>query len=208
MGRWFIPAGIAACYVGFAVTVHLRMLDGLDIAVRRASYPGDQWGSLQLDAARFARMFRPTHLVLPLLLLVAAVSAFRRSLRPFVVLAVFAAPVAVATAGTKFVMRRWDSGIYPVGHGSFPSGHTVAMTAAFGLAVLLVRPGTRWGWLVPIVMGAAMGSALIIAPTHPTTDVIGAGLLVTAALTAATAADLGHWAAFPRYRKVEPEPVR
>jgi membrane-associated phospholipid phosphatase len=207
MGRWFVPAGIAACYVGFAVAVHLRTLDGLDIAVRRASYPGDHWGSLQLDAARFARALRPSHLLPLLLVVVAIVSALRRSLRPVAVLVVVGLPVVAATAATKWLMRRTDPGIYPVGHGSFPSGHTVVAAAAFGLVVLLIRPRTRWGWLVPAGTGAAMGSALLIAPTHPVTDVIGAGLLVAAALTGATAAGLGRWAD-PRPELSESERTR
>jgi hypothetical protein len=72
----------------------------------------------------------------------------------------------------------------------------------FGLVVLLVRPGTRWGWLLPAMMGCAMGSALILGQVHPATDVIGAGLLAVAALTAASAAGLGRWASERQWRIV------
>ena len=103
-------------------------------------------------------------------------------------------PVVIVTLGSKWVMAHWDPGTVPVGHGSFPSGHAVSTITAFGLVVLLLRPGTRWGWMLPAVMGCVMGCALIIASVHPATDVIGAGLLVTAVLTWAAAARLGQWA--------------
>jgi undecaprenyl-diphosphatase len=88
----------------------------------------------------------------------------------------------------------------PVAHGSFPSGHTVGVIVAFGLAVLLVLPGTRWGWTVPAVMGCLMGWALVVVAKHPATDVIGAGLLAAAVLAAACAIGLGQWAS-DRHRR-------
>jgi membrane-associated phospholipid phosphatase len=48
--------------------------------------------------------------------------------------------------------------------------------------------------MLPAAMGGVMGSALVLAWVHPLSDVIGAGLLAAAALTAATAARLGQWA--------------
>jgi undecaprenyl-diphosphatase len=192
--EWIIPLGVAACYLLFTLAVHLRLLDGLDIAVRDASRPGGVWGPLQVRSDRLVNMLQPTHLALPLLLVVAALSLLRRSLRPFAVMAVVGVPAAIVTLATKWVMARSDSDPTPVAHGSFPSGHTVGIIIVFGLTVLLVRPGTRWGWLLPTSMGCLMGSALVLASVHPATDVIGAGLLAAAALTGATAVGLGQWA--------------
>jgi len=192
--RWILTSGIAASYVLFAVAVHLRLLDDLDIAVRHAAAPDDVWGPTQVRAARVVTALRPTHLALPLLIIVAGLSVLRRSLRPFVVSAVVGVPVVVATLGTKWAMAHSDPGTVPVGHGSFPSGHTVSAITAVGVAVLLCRPGTRWGWALPAAVGCVMGSALVLAWVHPTTDVIGAALLAAAALSGATAAKLGEWA--------------
>jgi membrane-associated phospholipid phosphatase len=199
--KWIIPSSVMVCYVLFAVAVHLRLLDGLDLAVRDAARTREEWGPQQTRAARVVGALEPSHLALPLGLVIAVLSLLRRSLRPFVVAAVVGLPVVLVTVATKWAMRRWDSNIFPVGHGSFPSGHVVAVIMAFGLAVLLVRPHTVWGWVLPIVMGCAMGAALIVARVHPATDVLGAGLLAGAALTAATATRLGQ-------QQLEPERVR
>ena len=192
--RWIIPVGVTACYVLFALGVHLRMLDALDMAVRSASRPGDVWGPLQIRAAQVVHGLQPARLALSLLLVVAILSLLRRSLRPFAVMAVVGVPVAIVTLGTKYVMAHSDPSTAPVGHGSFPSGHMVSVLIVFGLVVLLLRPRTRWGWLLPAVMGCVMGCALVLADIHPATDVIGAGLLAVAALAGANAARLGQWA--------------
>jgi membrane-associated phospholipid phosphatase len=199
--KWVVPSSVLVCYVLFAVAVHLRLLDGLDLAVREAARTREEWGPQQMRAARIAGALRPAHVVLPLGLVVAVLSVLRRSLRPFVVVAIVGIPVVLATVATKWLMRRWDPRILPVGHGSFPSGHVVAVIMAFGLVVLLVRPQTRWGWAVPVVMGCIIGWALIVARIHPATDVLGAGLFAGAALSAAKAAGVGQ-------RQLEPERVR
>lgn len=200
--RWILPFGLTACYGLFAVAVHLRLLDHLDVAVAKAVSPDDVWGLVQIRAARVVGALRPTHLVLPLLLVVSALSLARRSLRPFAVLAMVGIPVVVATLGTKWVMAHSDTSAGPVAHGSFPSGHTVSAVTAFGVVVLLLRPGTRWGWLLPAAVGCVMGGALILAWVHPASDVIGAGLLAAAALSGATAARLGQWAGDSRGTRV------
>jgi hypothetical protein len=209
-GKWVVPCGVAASYALFTVAVHLRLLDGLDVAVRHASRPDNVWGPVQIRAARVVKALRPTHLVLPALLVAFGLSVFRRSLRPAAVAALVGVPVVIVTLGTKWVMAHSDPGTTPVGHGSFPSGHAVSVIVVSGLVVLLVRPGTRWGWALPAFMGCGMGAALLLADIHPTTDVVGAGLLALAALTGATAAGLGRWAGTgqdARYR-VEPEGAR
>ncbi len=200
--RWIIPVGVAACYALFALAVHLRMLDAVDLAVRDAYRPGDVWGPLQIRADRVVKWLQPAHLALPLLLVVAALSLHRRSLRPFVVMAVVGVPVAIVTLGTKWVMAHSEADPTPVAHGSFPSGHTVSVLVAFGLAVLLLRPGTRWGWMLPAVMGCLMGWALVVVAMHPATDVMGAGLLAVAALGGARAIGLGQWASDRQTRRV------
>jgi membrane-associated phospholipid phosphatase len=200
--RWLVPSVLFVAYALFAAAVHLRLLDGLDLAVRHSAHDGAVWGPTQVRAAGVVDALDPTHVALWLLLFVAATSALRRSLRPFLLMILVALPVVVVTLGSKWVMAHWDPGTVPVGHGSFPSGHAASTLMAFGVVVLLVRPGTRWGWSLPAVMGGAMGVALILAWVHPATDVIGAGLLVAAVLAWAAAARLGQWANDPHPRTI------
>lgn len=200
--RWIVPAGVTAIYALFSLAVHLRMLDHLDLAVRDASRPGGVWGPLQVRSDRLVKELRPTHVGLPMLLIVAVLSIVRRSLRPILVVAVVGTPVAVVTLGTKWAMAHSEANPAPIAHGSFPSGHMVSIIMAFGLVVLLLRPGTRWGWGLPTLAGLVMGSALILATVHPATDVIGAALLCVAALTGASAAGVGQWADNRRGRSV------
>jgi membrane-associated phospholipid phosphatase len=200
--KWIIPAVAAACYVLFTVAVHLRMLDPLDIAVRHASHNGEVWGPVQIRAARIVHWLQPTHVAAPLLLIVTGLSLLRRSLRPLAVTAVVGGLVIITTLGTKWVMAHTETDATSVAHGSFPSGHTVSVIMAFGLLVLLLRPRTRWGWMLPALTGCLMGSAVILAWVHPVTDVIGAGLLAAAALAGATAAGLRNWARGSRKRSV------
>jgi membrane-associated phospholipid phosphatase len=192
--KWIIPLCLTACYLAFALAVQLRMLDSLDMAVRRVTRTGEVWGADQIRAARVVHWLQPDHLAVPLLLLVAVLSLMRCSLRPFVLTVAVGVPVVAMTVGTKWVMAHTETDATPVSHGSFPSGHTVTIIVVVGLAVLLIRPGTRWGWILPAIMGCVIGSALVLAWVHPATDVIGAGLLAAAALTGARAAGLGEWA--------------
>jgi membrane-associated phospholipid phosphatase len=189
-----VPLGLTASYVVFTVAVHLRLLDHLDVALRHVARPGDVWGPAQIRAARLVNALQPSHLALLLGLVVTALSLRRRSLRPLVVMAVIGLPVVIVTLGTKWAMAHLDPRTVPVGHGSYPSGHAVFTVTAFGVAVLLLVPGSWWGWLLPAAMGCVMGVALVLAQVHPVTDVIGAGLLAAAALTGAAAARLGQWA--------------
>jgi membrane-associated phospholipid phosphatase len=200
--KWIIPLGVSACYLAFALAVQMGILDSLDMAVRRATQTGVFWGPEQIRAARVVYWLQPAHLGLPLLLLVAALSLVRRSLRPFVVAAVVSVPVIVVTLATKWVMARTETNATPIPHGSFPSGHTVTAIVVVGVAVLLLSPGTRWRWILPTFMGCVIGSALVFAWVHPATDVIGAGLLALAALTGAQAAGMGEWARFRQTRSV------
>jgi membrane-associated phospholipid phosphatase len=200
--KWIVPLGLTACYLAFALGVHVRLLDSLDMAVRRAAGTGEVWGLLPVRAARVVHWLQPAHLAAPLLLLVAVLSLTRCSLRPFVVTAAVGVPVIAVTVGTKWVMAHTETDATPVPHGSFPSGHTVAVIVVVGLAVLLLRPGTRWAWVLPALLGCVIGSALILAWVHPATDVIGAVLLAAAALTGAQAAGLGEWARVRQTRSV------
>jgi undecaprenyl-diphosphatase len=202
--RWLFPGITFVAYVLFAVAVHLRLLDDLDVAVRQAVGRSDVWGPTQVRAARVVSALRPTHVALPLLVVVTGLSILRRSLRPFVVSAIVGVLVVLVTLASKWAMAHADPGTVPVGHGSFPSGHTVSAVTAIGLAVLLCRPGTRWGWVLPASMGLVVGSAIVLAWVHPATDVIGAGLLAAAALAGATAARLDEWASGSHRRATAP----
>src|SRR5262249_39821196 len=42
--KWIIPLGVTALYLAWALAVQLRMLDSLDMAVRRATRTGVVWG--------------------------------------------------------------------------------------------------------------------------------------------------------------------
>jgi membrane-associated phospholipid phosphatase len=192
--RWIIAIGVATCYGLLALAVHLRMLDSLDIAVRGATHAGEVGGTMRLRANHLVRALSPDHLAVPLLLIGAVACLLRRSLRPFAVMAVVGGLAIFVTLGTKWVMAHTEGNQWPIAHGSFPSGHAVSVIVAFGLAVLLLWPGTRWAWLLPAFMGLLMGGAIVVAAVHPATDVLGAGLLGIAVLGSASAAGLGQWA--------------
>jgi membrane-associated phospholipid phosphatase len=192
--RWIIPVAITACYALFALGVHLRMLDPIDLAVRGVYGPVEVWGPLETRADLVVKGLQPAHLAVPLLLIVAVVSLRRRSLRPVALTGVVGGLAIFATLGSKWVMAHAEGNPMPVAHGSFPSGHTVSIIVAFGLAMLLIWPGTHWGWLLPALMGSLMGWAIVVAAVHPATDVLGAGLLGIAVLGSARAAGLGQWA--------------
>ena len=203
--KWIIPVVVAACYTLFTLAVHLRMLDFLDIAGRSTAHTGDVWGPAQIRAARIVHGLQPAHLVVPLVLLVALLSLVRRSLRPFAVLALVGGLVIIVTLGTKWLMAHTETKATPVAHGSFPSGHAVSVIVVFGIVVLLLRPRTQWGWMLPAIMGCLMGWALIVASVHPATDVVGAILLAVAALGAAKAAGLGQWASDRPVKQLDEE---
>jgi membrane-associated phospholipid phosphatase len=200
--KWIIPVVVAACYALFTLAVHLRLLDFLDVAVRSAAHAGEVWGPVQIRAARIVHGLQPAHLVVPLVLVVVVLSLVRRSLRPLAVMAVVGGLVIIVTLGTKWLMAHTETTAKPVAHGSFPSGHAVSIIVVFGILVLLLRPRTRWGWMLPAVMGCLMAWALVVASVHPATDVVGAILLAVAALGTAKAAGLGQWACDHRARRV------
>jgi undecaprenyl-diphosphatase len=193
LAKWVVALGLALGYLLFTAAVHLRLLNFLDLAVRRASRPDDVWGRVQIDASGLAQDLQPIHLAVPLLALAAVLGVARRSYRPLAVVAAVGLPVAAVTLATKWLMAHTDTSASPPAHGSFPSGHTVTAITVFGLVVLLVWAHPRWRWLLPAVMGCVVGAALVLASIHPATDVIGAGLLAAAALTGASAAGLGTW---------------
>jgi undecaprenyl-diphosphatase len=203
-----ILVAVASLYVLLALAVHLGMLDAVDTAARNAFRPGSVWGPLQMRAQFVVEGLAPAHLVAPLVLVAATLSLVRRTLRTFAAMAFVAGPVIFVTLVTKLALARPDP--YPTSfeHGeSFPSGHAVSVVVAFGLAVLFIRPGTRWGWVLPAFMGALMGWALLVVGMHWATDVLGAGLLAVAALGSARAAGLAHWGGRPRNTKDAAEPA-
>jgi membrane-associated phospholipid phosphatase len=199
--KWIIPVVVAACYALFTLAVHLRLLDFLDLAVRSAAHAGQVWGPVQIRAARIVHGLQPAHLVVPLVLVVVVLSLARRSLRPLAVMAVVGGLVIIVTLGTKWLMAHTETTATPVAHGSFPSGHAVSIIVVFGILVLLLRPRTRWGWMLPAVMGCLMAWALVVASVHPATDVMGAVLLAVAALGTAKVAGLGQWASDRRAKR-------
>src|SRR5262249_50321067 len=155
--------------------------------VRSVLHTGEVWGPAQIRAARLVHGLQPAHLVAPLVLVVAVLCLVRRSLRPLAVMAVVGGLVVIVTVGTKWIRAHTETNAAPVAHGSFPSGHAVTIIVVFGIVVLLLWPRTRWGWMLPAVMGCLMGWALVVAWVHPATDVVGAILLAVAALGAAKA---------------------
>jgi membrane-associated phospholipid phosphatase len=191
---WTIPISVSVCYLLFALAVHLRVLDSLDLAVRRAIHVGQFWGTIQVRASQVVYHLQPRDLAVALGGFTVVLCAFRRSPRPLAVVLVVGLSAVLLTFGSKWVMAHSDSRTTPVGHGAFPSGHTVTIITVFGLVVILLRTRARWAWILPTAMGLVMGTALLLAWVHSATDVIGAGLLSAAVLAAATAARLGQWA--------------
>ena len=189
-----VAVAAAGAYVLLAVATHLRVLDPVDVAVRHAARPGGWWGPEQIEASRVVSAMTPQRFALLLLLVVTTLAVVRRSLRPLAVTGLVGGLVVLATFATKWGMAHIEAGSTPVRHGAFPSGHTVTAVVCPGLAVLLLGPGPRLRWLLPVVTGAVMGTALVFADVHPATDVLGGGLLAASALVGATAAGLGPWA--------------
>lgn len=186
----------AASYLGFTIAVHVGALDPFDLLIRNLVRPRDVWGPDEVRAARVVHDLRPGLVVASLFLVTAGLSLLRRSLRPLLAVVVVGVPAAAVTVGSKWLMGTLYDEPTPDYH-SFPSGHMLTVVVAVGLVVLLLRPATRWGWLLPFMTGVGMGAALIVAWVHPATDVIGGGLLAATALCCARAVGLGGWARRP-----------
>ena len=173
-----------------AVAVELGLLDAWDVAVRHLARPNEAWGPVQIRADYVVEGLRPTMLVAPMVGATTVACWLWRSLRPAVVAAVGVTVTVLATLGTKWLLARPDPGNTTSGHGgSFPSGHTVAVTVCTGLVVLLFSPmlspsARRWTWVFPAVLGVTMASSMVLQGAHWASDVIGGLLLATALLAA------------------------
>jgi membrane-associated phospholipid phosphatase len=178
--------------VVLAVLVATEVSQDLDVAVRDALRPGDEWGTTQVRVDVLVEGLKPRNVAVLLALLGVAVALWRRSWRP----AVYVASVAVATGalalGVKLLLQRTDPHheMTALG-GSFPSGHTASVLVAFGLAVLVMRSRARWwDWLAVAAVGAAMAFSLVVQAAHWFTDVVGGGLLAVTILAVASTSTL------------------
>jgi membrane-associated phospholipid phosphatase len=196
MMRWSIAAGSAGAFAGLAIAVHVGLLNSFDATVRQWARPNDVWGTAQLKADLVVEGLRPTMLAILLAAFALAYCVKHRSLRPGAFLGGVCVATVVLTLAVKRAMERPDThGLLSSSGGSFPSGHMISIIVCLGLAVLIALPKAGWWiWLIPAAGGFLMATALLLQAAHWATDVIGGGLLATAALAAAIASGWSRWA--------------
>lgn len=185
----------AAAFVALLGLVARHLTDGWDGVIRQLARPADVWGEWQLRADVVVEGLRPG-IVGPALALFAAVhSAARRSLRPAVLVTVGGGAATALTLLVKYLVARPDPHHGELSHGgSFPSGHTMSVTVAAGLVVLLLRPAAKWAWLLPASLGGLMAVSLVVQAAHWASDVVGGALVALAVLAGVQAGGLARWA--------------
>jgi membrane-associated phospholipid phosphatase len=185
----------ACCVLALGVLgalVATQVTQDLDVAVRDALRPGDEWGTAQVRVDVLVEGLKPRNVVMLLALFGLAVAMWRRSWRPAVYVAAVLGVTAVTTLAVKFALGRSDPHhqMTALG-GSFPSGHTASVVVGLGLTVLVLRSRSRWwDWLAVALVGAAMAFSLVVQAAHWFTDVVGGVLLATAILAAASTSAL------------------
>jgi membrane-associated phospholipid phosphatase len=177
--------------LGFGVLLVLvatGVTDRLDVATRDRFRPHDVWGPNQRLADRMVDLGRPSHVVVLLVVVVVATALRRRSWAPVPFVALYGGAPAALTLATKLSYARPDpAGTIDARTGSFPSGHALAVLVCLGLALLVVRPATRWWqWCLVALAGAAMDMSLLLEAAHWVTDILGATVIAVGALGAAS----------------------
>jgi membrane-associated PAP2 superfamily phosphatase len=184
-----------SCVVALAllgVLVATEVTQSLDVAVRDALRPGDEWGTTQVRVDVLVEGLKPRNVGVLLTLFGVAVALWRRSWRPAVYVASVVVVTAVSTLAVKFTLQRTDPHheMTALG-GSFPSGHTTSVIVGLGLVVLVLRNRSRWwDWLAVAVVGVAMAFSMAVQAAHWLTDVVGGGLLAVAILALASTSTL------------------
>jgi membrane-associated phospholipid phosphatase len=180
-GRRRFVLVVAALYALLGLLVVTHLTDPFDAAVRQWFRPDDVWGVVQLRADRVVETLSPPHVAPVLVLGGLLASAKRRSWVPLLRTLQVGAGVLVLVCGSQLVLARPDThGEVATLSGSYPSGHTAAVLAAFGGCVLAWSRAPRWWVWVPIVLvDLVMGACLLLEAAHWATDVLG-GLLASA----------------------------
>jgi membrane-associated phospholipid phosphatase len=187
-----LAAASILALVVLGVLVTTQVTQDLDVAVRDALRPGDEWGTTQVRVDVLVEGLQPRIVAALLALFGIAVAMWRRSWRPAVYVASVAVAMGALALGVKFLLQRTDPHheMTALG-GSFPSGHTASVVVGLGLTVLVLRGRSRWwDWLAVAAVGAAMAFSLVVQAAHWFTDVVGGALLATAVLAAASTSTL------------------
>lgn len=175
-----LEALFLAAVVVLAWLVREQRFDRFDVVVRDRT-SGHGWWELSWNIV--VDGLQPA-VTAPLLILLGVWLSLRRR-DPDPIMATLLAFVAASTGtvGMKRIVARPDvHGALASLGGSFPSGHEAMLTTLLGMAVLLEY--RRWPHVVgAIVLGLAMGVALLVTDTHWFTDVIGGALVGAAAVT-------------------------
>jgi membrane-associated phospholipid phosphatase len=184
-------ASVVALFV-LSLMVATQVTQSLDVAVRDALRPGDEWSTTQVRVDVLVEGLKPRNVVVLLALFGLAVALWRRSWRPAFYVAAVVGVTVVTTLAVKFALGRSDPHYEMTAlGGSFPSGHTATVVMGLGLSVLVLRSRSRWwDWLAVAVTGAAMAFSLVVQAAHWFTDVVGGVLLGTAILAAASTSAL------------------
>lgn len=169
------------------VLVATGVTDRLDVAARDRLRPHDVWGPNQRLADRLVDLGRPSHVVVLLVVVVVATALRRRTWAPLAFTALYGGAPAVLTLVVKLSYARPDPrGAINGNTGSFPSGHALAVLVCLGVALLVLRPATRWWqWCLVALAGTVMDVSLLVEAAHWLTDILGSTALAVAALSVA-----------------------
>lgn len=186
---WLVPGGLVLLLVFLTVNVLAGgPLVGVDRRVRsvvhaEATSPAWRWlASGRLAPAQLVTDLGSAKIAVPVLAVSALVMAARhRSLRPLLTAAGGGALLAATVIPAKILIGRPGPGytrLAPGGWGDFPSGHASTAGVCFGLAVLLLAPGSQartlrrvLAWVVAAVC-FLVGAALVWCDYHWVTDVV------------------------------------
>jgi membrane-associated phospholipid phosphatase len=160
--------------------------DSLDLRIRNALDPRDEWGTKENLAFDLADGLRPMVLMATFAVLAALTSVSRRSLSPVVYAGALALAATVCEVGFKWVMPRIESSGGSTGTSSFPSGHVLCSVIVPGGLLLMTMVRTRWWqWVLAAVLPACMVVLTMVAQLHWASDVLG-GLLLGVFLLSAS----------------------
>jgi hypothetical protein len=176
-----------ACLVSVVILTLLVLVGAtqpIDDQLRQLFRPDDVWGPRQWRADHVVEGLRPSHMLVLICAVTAAVCAQRRSWGPLLVSASALLGGVGMVLGLKELVGRPD----PHGDvisGSFPSGHTMAVMLAVGVCMLLLLGARAAPWVLTtsLVTGIVMGYALLLQGAHWASDILG-GLLVALATLA------------------------
>jgi membrane-associated phospholipid phosphatase len=149
----------------------------VDQRVQDVFVPDGRWSHTHQVVSGIPDLVSTPRQILAFVLVAAALTAWRRSVRPSLVAGALVVLGVVAVVGFKHAIARPDTG-GSTGGGSFPSGHMTIAVITVGGVLLLALPRTRWWhWVAVSPIWLAMAWCLLYGNIHWVTDVVGGALL-------------------------------